>query len=964
VSVFPQLVSFSQGDPHSPVRDHLLTSSPASSFPPFLSTLPKSVGQEESTLTNLSRYLRSSPAATTPNPMEKMLTPVEEKPAAECEHDQDHALLLTDDEDDDVILSSVSNKLDNPSLSRSESTFSGTGPAFFIESEKDSAWEVGSVEGKRSGDLRLHDEQKGLSQSSEESNAFEENIPEHMRTMLNEIASSAEETPLQKSLDSGMRQRHSVLSMSEMPSVFQRTTRGGGSPQKSQSLRGRYSGMYQQQQQQQQQHQPPTPSSSCHSFIVTSSSFSERSRGSKKKYSISEKYAKYEQCRSEKELNSKGKEEEETKVKEEPLQSDEKTEPVIDSEQQNENFETAGEVENDVTDESAITDDNNEDTIHSKSDNAEERKDEEEDMGQSPEGAMESLNKRILEVRECGATAKQCDSGIDDTPDSSKTFKEGVRRLSMPPSDDDIHMTDGKPLSQVAAFASRESGIADSPVPEMPSDDVVFKTQKSVPERDQTSSLTRSQLRKEEVNQETDNSSKDNDDEFDEKGSIQLLGTPRHSSCVEIIVPEEGEDSDRVTPVVRRRVHSSYSIDRDRGSSVPRSLESPTFSRYARKPIRDRDSKVLLRASDSISPEGTGLRYRSISMDKIPISYMDSKSLRENDEFLEFRQKVKSDSIPSTSRDGTEKSKHPGISNSMSASFVSYSPPPQLIGAATVSGGGKSSAAIDGRPIARYSVTSPPESLSPQNSPSHVLHPTNFQTTSSSSLPTELSLSSPASSPMSRRSTKLGKGLKQKLKPALRVFKIASASSIDLRSSEILRQPPPIEEDEEGKDVDDLFASVRSCPSDERKIEKSEMRRRMRMVSPEAVDNERLKKPLSTFLRRSRSYEDVLELDEDEDVNEKSGRTKIGGLVVVPELKQKPRSKMLLGKMKKKKLSTSGTDSNQLVFKGSEVGKELAGDPEKSPALLAYGYLAQSDGSGMKNPKSSKKQRHRTPQYV
>ena len=951
------------------MRDNLSASMP--SFSPFLSPLPKSIGSEESTLSNLSRYLRSSPAATTPNPVEKMLTPVEERPAAEREHDQDHMLLMTDDEDDDVILSSVSNKLDNPSLdnpslSRSGSTFSGTGAAFFIESEKDASWEAGSIEGgKRSGELRLHDEQKGLSQSSEESNAFEENIPEHMRPILNEIASSAEETPLQKSLDSGTRQRHSVLSTSEVPFAFQRTNRGGGSPQKSQSLRGRYSGMF-------QQHQPPTPSSSCHSIIVVSASFSERSR-SKKKYNISEKYAKYELCRSEKELSSKDKEEQEEKTKEESLQQpDEKIEPVVNPEQ-SDNPKTAGEVENDVADESADRDNSNKDANHSKDDDLEEQKDDnveerkDDDMGHSPEGGMESLNKRILEVRETGATIKQCDSGIDDTPDSSKTFKDGVRRLSMPPSDDDAHMTDGKPLSQVAAFASRESGIADSPVPEVPSDDAIFRAQKSTLERERARLIAQNQLKKE-ADQEAESSCKD-DDEFDDKDIIHRMGTPRHSSCVAIIVPEEGEvGQDRITPVVRRRVHSTYSVDRDRGSSVPRSLEeNPMFSRYARKPIRD--SKVLLRASDCIPSEGAGLRYRSVSMDKIPISYMDCKSLRENEEFLEFRQKVKSESTPSTSSssDETVKSKHSSIPNSISASFESYSPPPQLLtGATAASGSGGKSLAIDGHPIARYSVTSPPDSLSPQNSPSHALRPTHLHNASTSSLPTETSfLSSPASSPVSRRSGRLGKGLKQKLKPALRVFKIASSSSIGMGSSEKLRQPPPIEEDEEGKDADSFFASTKSCPADER-IENPEMRCRMRMVSPEAVEvGERLKIPSSSILRRSRSYEDMLDVESDNE-DDKSSSTKIGGLVVVPEHKQKPRGgrgKVLLGKMMKRKSEASKPDSLQLTFKGSEVGKGIAGEPEKTPALLAYGYVAQSDGTGMKNPKGSKK-RHRTPQYV
>ena len=84
------------------------------------------------------------------------------------------------------------------------------------------------------------------------------------------------------------------------------------------------------------------------------------------------------------------------------------------------------------------------------------------------------------------------------------------------------------------------------------------------------------------------------------------------------------------------------------------------------------------------------------------------------------------------------------------------------------------------------------------------------------------------------------------------------------------------------------------------------------------------------------------------------------------EHKQKPRGsweKVLLRKMMKRKSKASKSDSSQLTFKGSEVGKEIAGEPEKTPALLAYGNMAQSDGTGMKNPKGSKK-RHHTPQYA
>ncbi len=922
-------------------------------FSPLLS-LTKSTGSttEESTLASLSRYLRSSPAATTPNPMEKMLTPVEERPAAE--HDNDHSVPPSDDEDDNLIFSSSCNKLDNP-LSRSGSTISTPGPTFFMDAEKEATWQERSLEGKKNRENQSLEDPKELSsQSSEDSNAFEENIPDHMRPMLTEIATSAQETPQQNSLDYG-RQRHSVLSTSEVPSPFQRTTRGGGSPQKSQSLRGRYSGGV-------QQHPQPT-SSNSYSFLNTgSASFSERSN-SKKKYSISEKYAKYERCRSEKELFSSAAESSEEKQKEEPLQLLKNTEEDLTEE------------------ESRVIDEVGDGVSHGSEDgHGSDEEDLKEKIKDNSFVGSELQNKRLLEVRELSSTTKQCDSGIDDTPDSSKSFKDEVRRLSMPPSGEDVQMTDDKPLSHVAAFASRESGISDSPVPDMLSDDSVFpKLQKTPLQQHHSSSLQQDgsindeeEVEDGKLEEDVDipltspNGKPNSSSEPSKMTSPTHPETPRHSSCIEIIVPEESDNvSDTITPTVRRRVHSSFSTERDRGSSVPRSLESPTFSRYARTPIRD--SKLLLRTSDGLS---SGLRYRSVSMDKIPTLYMESSKSLEVGENL--RQNVSGESGWEPKRRSIAGGKTPSLPSSMSASFVPYHFPSQSLG--PLVGGAmseKAAPSIDGHPNARYCVNSPPESTTPETSPSHSLHPSSIQSAPSTPLSTENPFlsSSPACSPVGKRKNKLGKGLKNKLKPALRVFKITSGAS-NLTSSEILEHTPPLEEDEDGS-TDNLVSSTKSTPSHFQSFEQvgTGSRMRVRMVSPEAVEDKTMQRSSNVVLRRSRSSEDILdvELDNEEEFEEEhSGETKIGGLVVVPESsKQKSRSKMFLDKMKRKRTGNHGHSSPHLSYKGSEVGKGIAGEPEKksNPALLAYGYVAQADGSGMKNPKNQKK-RQRTPQYV
>ena len=915
-------------------------------FSPF--ALPKIVGVEESTLTSLGRFLRS-PAAPAPGPMEKMLTPVEEK------REQDYNVLnSSDDEDDeDFIVSSSSNKIDGPSLSRSCSAFSNPGPTLDINSEKYGLW-VTDGSAARSAELssprnrevrvQIQDEQKELlSQSSEDSNTFEEGMPANLRSYFAELSSSAEETPKQKSLDAG-RQRHSVLSASEMPSSpFQRNINkgGGSSPQKSQSLRGRFSAP--------QQHSQSTFSNSCAAIIV-GGSFSEKSRT--KKYSISEKYARYEQCRSERELLG-SKEESKEKKKEDELMML-ATDSGAQQQTAQEKKEVASESSADVEE---GTEQSNDDVEHD-SDVDEEHK--EGDISASPEGGLE-LNRRLLEVRELSSAAKQCDSGIDDTPDSSKSFKDGVRRLSMPPTDDDVQLDDSKPLSHTAAFASCESGIADSPIPDLPLDDTTFPKAQKSPLQQHQSSLLQRQLVIDETEQKLDT------EETSGKKSLQNPYTPRHSSCIEIIVPDENEEKEtKITPVVRRRICSSFSTERDRGSSVPRSLESPTFSRYARKPIRD---SKLLRASDSQSNEGVGLRFRSVSMDKIPTSYMEIKSSREDEKVDDFRQKVSSES---SSGHGVARSKSPGIPNSLSASFIPYCSPPRslaIVGAAAA-GGKPSAAAIDGHPSIRYLVNSPPESTTsppPQTSPSHGPSHTSSTTQSAPSTPiVETFFSSPTSSPLSRRKAKLGKGLKQKLKPALRVFKITSGTSADLRPSEILSQTPPIEEDEEGSERDAMVSSTKSCPAPERGSGNVIVGRRVRMVSPEAVE-ERLQSS-KAFLRRSRSSEDILDVgseDEDDGDEEQGGETKIGGLVVVPESKHKSRGKKFLSKMKLRKTDSRESESPQLHFGGSEVGRGVAGEPgaRGSPVLLAYGFVAQADGTGMKSPKNPKK-RQRTPQYV
>lgn len=892
-----------------------------------------------------------------------MLTPVEERPAAEFENDHDMLSDLDgeDEEEDSIIISSTSNKIDGPitSLSRSGSALSNQGATFFVDSEvsstKDSisilsggdatpptlilaamSDEVAVRKGEESEEAGSRvggggqEEPKGfLSQSSDDSSTFSD-PPSHLRPLLTKIASSAEETPTQRIPDSSQ-QRHDVLS--DGTSSFQRPgSKTAFTPQKSQSLRGRSSSGG-------QQHLQPISSVSC-SAILVSSSFSEGSAQSKKKYSVSEKYARYEQCHSSsvmshndgsKDKRSEGRKEEEGEGL--ILESEVDSGPaIIEEEAEREVIESEGNTVKTRPGKGSGMERGEIGTEYEQS-----------GVVRSSEGGME-LNKRLFEVREVSSASKQCDSGIDDTPESSKSFKDGIRRLSMPPSDDDVPIADSKPLSHVAAFASRESGIADSPVPELSSDEVMLhKVQRSPPQQIQSSLLLQQQQQQEQQK------------EFEEGSGRKSPQVVVIAPEVELIPLESDEELESDAPVsfsVDRdklesdapvtRLCSSFSVDRDRSKSVPRSLENPSFSRYARTPIRD---SRLLRASESPQHDGVGLRYRSVSMDKIP-TFLSKSSEADDTLGVGFKEMKRHDG---KHRTWTLDSKPQSLPSSRSTSFIPYLSSAKSLGTSDTSTATSThhSSVMEGHPNTRFCVTSPESPSSPSTSTSHSIPPPH-----SSSHPAPHSYvssspsSSPTASPMARRRAKISKGLKQKLKPALRVFKISSGSSGLMTPSPILGRPPPREDNERDEGEQRDFFDVR---------------RRVRMVSPEAVAV--AKHSSKVFLRRSRSSEDLIDVTDSAEVDGEEGEdfrhTKIGGLVVVPEHKHKSRGKFLLGRMKRKK-TASADGSPRLGSARSEVAQGIESEQIEGsgdPVLLAYGYLSPTDGSGVKSPKNKKRQR-------
>lgn len=490
--------------------------------------------------------------------------------------------------------------------------------------------------------------------------------------------------------------------------------------------------------------------------------------------------------------------------------------------------------------------------------------------GPTPQGKSEGMSPHLLDKKLLD-TLKHCDSGIDETPDASKTFKDGARRFSSTPSEDSS-IIGPFPLSR-ALLASRESGLADSPDPETFMDEVMPRPPRLL--------------------------GGGNTARGEQVPSQQEGGDPAHTTA-EACVPqdkEESDDDDVCDDVERIKFSSSYSFERSL-HSAPRSLEGDSsFSRYARRPIRV-DSK-LLRASD---PPGAGLRYRSASMDNFhSSSFSDSGGHCVNE--------------PASSRVYSMSASKSAVLAPLrvTSSPVKHTQQVPMMTSKNI------------HPNQRFCVN--PEELSP---------------TSPSPYSPTLSSSPPSHSPSK---VKRARGIKEKLKPALRVFKIAPNTSIS--ASPVLHHPQEADEYELSSTPG---SSVTSSPKDAVSGGSS---RRMRMMSPEAVVTHMA---CRSTIRRTQSSEDLLEssgINEEEGEGEEGeGRegTTIGSLVVIPEPK-KHRGK-LFGKLKGKKRGSR--ENSPLLTRGGIHSVSTDG-------IMLSSAFSMSEGSP-KSPKSKK--RHRIPHFV
>ena len=730
----------------------------SASSPSFTTPFPSSVGSDDSTLNNLSRFLRASSV----NPLEKMLTPVEERPAAEFENDPNPFSDDEEDEDFAKIISSTSNKIDRQNMSRSASAQSSSGVLWTVDSEvssvRDNVSILSGVDGERQQEyfkdvsiLGGDDEQKESSQSSDDSNAFSE-------PPLSQVANNTEAT-------------HGVPYSNQRHDLF--------TDPSSRLLKhsDHYSGS---------QHSSPL-SSTSRATVSSQSSMSELVTGEDsstvaetklKKYSISEKYAKYEQWRLLKALSDdKVEKTETTETVEHSQNSTQESNGTLTDEQGKHSPPLEGDSKTEAIETPHLNEEGHNEIPHLNEEHIETH---DTSVGKNALSNDTKLDKKLNYIKD---SSKHCDSGIDDTPESNRSFKGGTRRSSMPPSEEDMPFTDIKPLSHISAFTSRESGLADSPDPELLNDEVLLhkvhhhhpqeehETRTGGGEEDKLKIIHKSSETEIQISMGEDSSSSKMNDH-------SVLSC---ESCDNEAKQLESLDDDQVS--------NSYSFERgsfERGNSVS------SFNRYARTPIRD---IRLLRASESPQRHMTGLKYRSVSMDKIPSSM--EKSGIDSRAF--------------------------SLSGSKSTSFTPHQPSRHV-------------------PLNTKNTQCHADQQFSTNSPS----PTNLSLDLTDTSPSH------SNSPMgSFQSDWIKKGLKKRFKPALRVFKITPTSAVS--PSPILAQPPQEEEEVEDDDVCCDSTPISPVGSSPRTV----IVRRVRMMSPEAVTTHLM--PSKMNLRRSQSSEDILE---------------------------------------------------------------------------------------------------------
>ena len=609
---------------------------------PEFTNYPRSLehSTSEDTLTSLGRYLRPS---SNPAPLEKMLTPVEERPSAE--YDREHSS-LSDDGDQDIVPSS-SDKLDGSIFSRSISGLSdpptwrvgdreegerngtrdstsilssgyGTPPRSILNSTNSmDISEINQVQET----LENHEE-KASSQGSDDSSTFSESAPTtHFArggANYHQVVSpqgsgsfsfsSAEGTPVRTMSET--RKKHPAKqgdTKKVLVSSFSDSTTHG---RRSRPL--------------------SSPQSSANSSVsrltlssqssagedAANSDTSDRRSRYQKKYRNYEKYERYESRERSMSLDTS------PRFTRKSLESRGDSELANESTQDSNGTLTDGNLDNSVE---ALTE------VELSSSHSVASVDSFYQNGKASEGGREKKRSMSLEPEQVLSNAKGIDRGekdasgiVRDSGFGDTNYKSGEPGESSTPNDN----ADSKVVSYKLVFDSRDSMLTDSPDTDSLNDDGATSkgvTAPTQPPRKQASLQSKSSM--------------DRHSRATSEGSEASIGSPAH---VELII-EDGkparlyessttspismniditQDDDEVDSELMRESDDEDSVhDLERSgsaSNAPRSLEGPSFSRFARVPVRNTESKTHVRPTENpLYDGGSGLRQKACSLNDL-----------------------------------------------------------------------------------------------------------------------------------------------------------------------------------------------------------------------------------------------------------------------------------------------------------------------------------------------------------
>lgn len=879
-------------------------------------TMDMQVGTERDTLSALGRLLR---APTHTPPIEKMLTPVQEK-----QYETDSS--SSDDDDDRLILTSSSQKLDGAIMSRSESGFSNPSISwtlFDVDSEVSSLRD--SISLLSDGDDTLprgyrlsahsisgsHDtrklskdecpqissehedvEHKDSSQGSDDSSAFAENNQGLFLSCTfstsppfspSSFPSSTEGTPIRTMSES--RGRYDIPSHLLYSTGRDRPRQTEASfTHNSSSLRSQYAST---------QSSQTSQGSISESFESPDATL----KASNNKYSRYERYERFSQSNSPSENGSNRDLDVEVTI-EQSQSSTHSTEGSIgtvtdDVLPEDENKTVSAEDQNRVSNETKDTDT---DTLYQNGEIVKGRED--------PESKSKA-NHQIEHSEMLKEIQKQLDSGIDErgSPDTKSDRGNSLPRSSLPDGVSLRQNITSRCLSNPVSFNSRESGLADSPDPDSflnephtlnglhshpqalsvtdtvnsPVNELAPQLQFSDPkdEHSQQYEVPQSKLQSEYVSSR-DRRSKSSESDFGHPHILTHVEMiPHRDDNPKLIQQTDMSDSNDSISSAGNGV-SDFNLPLS--TSVPRNFESPSFSNIARNPIRLAESRHT-KTSDNPLYDVSDRRQRSCSVEPQSLPPNSHASQHEPSNRASLKSKSTTSASPAHSASisqctsGIDLSSHSkaGLSKSLSA------------------------------------LTFPPLEGSFEGSPNSSL-----------------------------KRKKWGKRLHKTFKPALRVLKITPNSTVTINSQE----------------QDDVFQDVHlSSRSPEPSPSPAEIEAgRVRMISPETV-SAASKKRLTRTMRRSQSFDDLLGTS-NHPIEGGATPLKVGSVHVLPETKTKTKMSKFFSSFQGLKSRSKGRLADESPVVLVEVRKK-----KHSGELLA----AVGDGS-TKSPKTKK--RSRLPHFV